>query len=305
MALDTSKSVIFFPHAHMRISPEKQGIKLKFFFVGFRSARALANPIRSPFQKKMRSAREQPGDCNCFVIPDENSCRKKNDRPYNAGPKPTEIIRRMTMQPHTVTRLIQDWREGDASALDRLFPLVYDELHCRAKASMRREHPGQTLQPTALVHEVYLRLAGESDLELTSRNDLFVVCANLMRHVLVDIARTKCAAKRGGHLRRVSLAQALDVVDVVAVSGRDLLALDEALRRLERLNSRQSRVVALRYFGGLSIEQTAIVMEVSPDTVKRDWRLARVWLLRELGQRAPETVARSERPERNEDFRTR
>ncbi len=197
------------------------------------------------------------------------------------------------MQPQTVTQLLLDWRGGDQAALGQLLPMVYDELHRRATAYMNRERPGHTLQATALINEMYLRLAGEADMDWKSRNDLFVVCANLMRQVLVDIARTKMAEKHGGALRRVSLVNAMEVSG--DRSGA-LLALDDALKTLETLNLRQSRVVLLRYFGGLSVEETAKALMISPETVKKDWKLARVWLLRELNRREPK--------EKDDDLRT-
>ncbi|MGH9843161.1 MAG: ECF-type sigma factor [Blastocatellia bacterium] len=197
------------------------------------------------------------------------------------------------IRPQTVTQLLLDWRDGDQAALGQLLPMVYDELHRRATAYMSRERPGHTLQATALINEMYLRLAGEAGVDWKSRNDLFVVCANLMRQVLVDIARTKMAEKHGGALRRVSLVNAMEV-------SRDrsaaFLALDDALRTLETLNLRQSRVVTLRYYGGLSVEETAKALAVSPETVKKDWKLAKVWLLRELNRREPK--------EKDDDFRT-
>jgi len=197
------------------------------------------------------------------------------------------------IQPQTVTQLLLDWHDGDQAALGQLLPMVYDELHRRATAYMNRERPGHTLQATALINEMYLRLAGEAGVDWKSRNDLFVVCANLMRQVLVDIARTKMAEKHGGALRRVSLVNAMEV-------SRDrsgaLLALDDALKTLEALNLRQSRVVVLRYFGGLSVEETAKALMISPETVKKDWKLAKVWLLRELSRREPK--------EKDDDLRT-
>lgn len=203
------------------------------------------------------------------------------------------------IQPQTVTRLLLDWRDGDQAALAELLPMVYDELHRRARACMRREQPGHTLQATALVNEMYLRLANEAGVDWKSRNDLFVVCANLMRQVLVDIARSKLAEKRGGRLHQVSMANALELA---RDRGAVLLALDDALKTLETLNRRQSRVVALRYFGGLSVEETAKALAISPETAKKDWRLARVWLLRELSQReAPE----AKEPVNQDDPRTK
>ena len=196
------------------------------------------------------------------------------------------------LQPRTVTRLLLDWRNGDHTALDRLLPLVYQELHRRAMIFMSRERPDHTLQPTALINEMYLRLVDESQIAWEARNDFFAVCANLMRQILVDMARARIAAKRGGGLRQAPLEKAMSVS---LNPDAELLALDDALNALFTLNPRQSRVVVLRYFGGLTVEETAEALKVSPETVKRDWKLAKVWLFRELNRK---------RPEENDDPRT-
>lgn len=188
------------------------------------------------------------------------------------------------LQPHTVTRLLLDWRNGDRAALDQLLPLVYQELHRRALIFMSRERPGHTLQPTALINEVYLRLADEGQMVLEDRDDFFAVCSNLMRQVLVDMARARMAAKRDGGIR----APLEEAMLVSQNPDAELLALDEALDALSALNARQGRVVVLRYFGGLTVEETAKALKVSPETVKRDWRLAKVWLFRELNRKQPE-----------------
>jgi RNA polymerase sigma factor (TIGR02999 family) len=189
------------------------------------------------------------------------------------------------IQPHTVTRMLLDWRNGDQAALDQLLPLVYQELHRRAMIFMNREPPGHTLQPTALINEVYLRLVDQSQMACEDRNDFFAVCANLMRQILVDLARARMAAKRGGGLPQAPLEEAM-----LASQNPDaeLLALNEALDKLSALNARQGRVVALRYFGGLTVEETAQALKVSPETVKRDWKLAKVWLFRELNRKQSE-----------------
>jgi RNA polymerase sigma factor (TIGR02999 family) len=189
------------------------------------------------------------------------------------------------LQPHTVTRLLLDWRKGDQAALDQLLPMVYQELHRRARIFMNREPPGHTLQPTALINEVYLRLVDQSQMACEDRNDFFAVCANLMRQILVDMARARMAAKRGGGLSQASLEEAM-----LASQNPDaeLLALNDALEELSALNARQGRVVILRYFGGLSVEETALALDVSPETIKRDWKLAKVWLFRELNRKRSE-----------------
>ncbi|HZF39387.1 MAG TPA: sigma-70 family RNA polymerase sigma factor [Blastocatellia bacterium] len=189
------------------------------------------------------------------------------------------------IQPHTVTRLLLDWRDGDQAALDQLLPLVYQELHRRAMIFMSRESPGHTLQPTALINEVYLRLVDQSQVACEDRNGFLAVCANLMKQILVDMARARTAAKRGGGLPQAPLEEAM-----LASRNPDaeLLALNDALDALSALNGRQGRVVVLRYFGGLTVEETAQALDVSPETVKRDWKLAKVWLFRELNRKRSE-----------------
>lgn len=183
-------------------------------------------------------------------------------------------------EPSDVTRLLLAWRQGDASAGERLLPLIYAELHRQAARAMRREPHEHTLQPTALVNEAYLRLVGQDRVQWHNRAHFFGVAAQLMRRILVDHARGRDAAKRGGGVQRVTLAgdqgQARDDDDV------DVLALHEALETLASLDARQARVVELRYFSGLNIEETAEAMDISPATVKREWAIARAWLRREL-----------------------
>ena len=179
-----------------------------------------------------------------------------------------------------VTQLLERWNSGDRAALDTLMPLVYGELRRLAKNYFRRQ-PNHTLQPTALVHEVYLRLLGHQSLSWQSRAHFFGVAAKTMRNLLVDHARSQKASKRGGSQVRLSLADA-DRPDSQAEV--DCLALDQALEGLARLNSQYAQVVELRYFGGLTITETAEVMGVSHATVERDWKFARVWLKRELSK---------------------
>jgi RNA polymerase sigma factor (TIGR02999 family) len=181
---------------------------------------------------------------------------------------------------HDVTRLLRAWKEGDRTALEELLPLVYRELHQQAERFMRTQDPGHTLQVTALVHEAYLRLADREDVEWQSRAHFFGVAGKAMRSILVDHARARLAAKRGGAQRQLTLGAA------GAGGGPeptvDVLALDEALTRLAALDPEKSRLVELRYFAGLGIEETAAVLGTSPATVKRHWQLARAWLKREL-----------------------
>jgi RNA polymerase sigma factor (TIGR02999 family) len=179
-----------------------------------------------------------------------------------------------------ITQLLVAWSNGDRAALEQLTPLVYQELHRLAQHYLRRERPGHTLQTTALVNEAYLRLIDWKNVQWQNRAHFFGVSASLMRHILVRIARDRHRAKRGGSALRVTLSEAAGMP-----AGRtpDLVALDEALKALAELSPRQSQVVELRFFGGLSVEETAEVLGVSVGTVKRDWSLAKLWLLRELG----------------------
>lgn len=188
-----------------------------------------------------------------------------------------------------VTQLLLEWRAGDESALEKLIPLVYRELRAVARQCLRAERGGNTLQTTALVHEAYLRLVQSSRVQWRDRAHFFAVTAQLMRRVLVDEARKRLVQKRGGGRTRVTLDE--DAA-CTAEPPIDLLALDDALIRLARHAPRKARVVELRYFGGLTIEESAAAMEVSPDVVKREWRTARLWLLRALsGEIADGAVA--------------
>jgi RNA polymerase sigma factor (TIGR02999 family) len=182
--------------------------------------------------------------------------------------------------PTDLTRLLLDWSRGDKTALDRLMPLVYDELRALAERSLRHERSGHTLQGTALVHEAYLKLVDQRQVRWQDRAHFFAVAAQLMRRILVDHARRHGAAKRGSGQPR----HPLDEADAPAAAAPlvDWLALDCALDRLAALDERQARTVELRFFGGLTIEETAEVLQVSQATVKNDWSLARGWLYREL-----------------------
>ena len=180
--------------------------------------------------------------------------------------------------PHEVTRLLKEWAKGDQPALEALTPLVYAELRRLAGAYLRNEAPGHTLQPTALVHEAFLRLLGNAP-DCENRAQFFGVAAHLMRQILVDHARTRLAAKRGGDVVHLSLE-----ADLVVSHEQEpnLVALDEALERLAAVDPRKARVVELRFFGGLSVEESAEALHVSEVTVRRDWQFAKSWLLREL-----------------------
>ena len=189
------------------------------------------------------------------------------------------------------TDLLLAWGRGEAAAFDRLVPLVHDELRRLAWQYMRRERPDHTLQATALVNEVYLRMIAVSRVQWQNRAHFFAIAARVMRQILVDFARRRRASQRGGAGHQVALDEALVPSPV---RHPDLVALDEALKRLELVHPRKSQVVELRYFGGMKLEEAATVLGVSRDTVKRDWRFAKLWLLRELdaGSRGTRVRAR-------------
>jgi RNA polymerase sigma factor (TIGR02999 family) len=180
-----------------------------------------------------------------------------------------------------VTQLLKAWTAGDGQALEKLTPLVYQQLHRAAQRYIAGERPGHTLQTTALVHEVYLRLVDCGEIDWQDRAHFFAVAAQLMRRILVDFARSRGYQKRGGGVVNVPLDEA---ATVCSEPDPNLLALDEALKALAAVDARKSRVVELRFFGGLSIEETAVVLNVSVETVVRDWRLSKAWLLRELSE---------------------
>ena len=183
----------------------------------------------------------------------------------------------------SVTRLLGDWSRGDSSALEQLLPIVHDELRRIARRALRRERVDHTLQPTALVSELYLRLVQQRSASFENRVQFFGVAAQLMRRILVDHARAQAAAKRGGSSPRLSLSAADDVGVEPAL---EVLAVDRALTRLAQLDADQARIVELRYFSGLTVEETAHVLRTSPRTVKREWRLAKAWLYERLSARS-------------------
>ena len=180
-----------------------------------------------------------------------------------------------------ITRLLRAWGGGDRAAMDDLAPLVYDELHRMAQRYLRRENPGNTLQPTALVNEAYLRLVDVENVRWEDRAHFFAVSAQMMRRILVDAARARGCAKRGGGAGRLELNES---IDGMPERGDDLVALDDALCALARLDPRKARVVEMRFFGGLSVDETAAVLKISAPSVLRDWKLARAWLMRELSR---------------------
>jgi RNA polymerase sigma factor (TIGR02999 family) len=184
---------------------------------------------------------------------------------------------------HDVTELLLCWRQGDAEALDRMVPLVYDELRRVARRHLQREQPGHALQATALVHEVYLRLVDVKRLSLKNRTHFFAVAAKLMRQILVDQARLRRADKRGGGLTMLTLDEVSPAAQATSV---DVLALDEALDALSSIDDRQCRVVELRFFAGLNIDEAADALGISPATVEREWAMAKAWLYRQLSSHA-------------------
>jgi RNA polymerase sigma-70 factor, ECF subfamily len=186
----------------------------------------------------------------------------------------------VTAPADNLTALLIEWREGDRSALDKLTPLVYDELRRIAHRYVRRERNGHTLQTTALVNEAYLRLAGSRQVEWQDRSHFFAATAQVMRHVLIDHARKRLYAKRGGGIQQVPLDELAG--QMTEERADELVHLNEALTEFAKLDSRKASVVELRYFGGLSLEETAEVMEVSVMTVRRDWRAAKAWLFRRM-----------------------
>jgi RNA polymerase sigma factor (TIGR02999 family) len=195
----------------------------------------------------------------------------------------------MSVSTSDVTQLLIDWRQGDESALARLTPLIYDELRRIAHRYARHERNGHTLQTTALVNEAYLRLAGQEKPSWQNRAHFFAVTAQVMRHILIDHARRRRYLKHGGELQQVSLQQASSMS---AQRAAELIALDEALDELRDFDPRKSDVVELRYFGGLSLEETAAALEISVMTVRRDWRAAQAWLYRRMraGQETLESI---------------
>jgi len=182
------------------------------------------------------------------------------------------------MSPQEITQLLANWGKGDRSALDKLLPLVHAELRQIARRQISHERPGHTLQATALINEAYLKLLGQEGFEWHNRAHFFAVCAQIMRHILIDHARAHARDKRGGGALKVSLDDA-DAA-VAGEKAKHLIALEEALKFLERVDPQKGRIVELRYFGGLSIEETAEVLNISPRTVRREWQRSKAWLYR-------------------------
>jgi RNA polymerase sigma-70 factor, ECF subfamily len=189
-----------------------------------------------------------------------------------------------TPKQHEITQLLAEWSDGNQSALDELYPLVYDELHRLARRYMSRERQGHTLQTTALINEAYVRLVDQRNVHWANRSHFFAISAQIMRRILIDHARRHAYAKRGGGAQQVSLDEA---AIVTRTAGAELLRLDEALKSLAEMDPRRSQVVELRYFGGLNNEEIAGVLNISENTVTRDWNMARAWLHRQLSESSP------------------
>jgi RNA polymerase sigma factor (TIGR02999 family) len=189
----------------------------------------------------------------------------------------------MTLPPSPdITQLLLAWSNGDQTALNQLMPLVYQELHRLARHYMRREQVGHTLQTTAVIHEAYLRLVDQRKVRWQNRSHFYAICAQAMRRILVDHAKGQHRAKRGGGAAQVSLEE---VANLAQDRATDLVAVDEMLQQLQVFDSRKSQVVELRFFGGLSVDETAEVLKIAPITVMREWKLAKAWLYRELNRK--------------------
>jgi RNA polymerase sigma-70 factor (ECF subfamily) len=185
-----------------------------------------------------------------------------------------------------ITQLLHAWRGGDEGALEKLTPQVYRELHRAARSCMRGERDGHTLQTTALINELYMRFSAFKEVDWQNRSHFFALCARQMRRILADQARARLSRKRGAGAYVVSLDE---VPEVASKSDADVIIVDDALKALANVDQRKSQVVELRFFGGLSVEEIAEVLRVSPETVARDWRLAKAWLLREISGKANES----------------
>jgi RNA polymerase sigma factor (TIGR02999 family) len=186
-----------------------------------------------------------------------------------------------------LTQILASWNNGDKTALEKLMPLVYNELRHMAARYLKSEHPSHTIQPTALVHEAYLRLMNQRHVQWQNRAHFFAIAAQMMRRILINYARDQHAAKRGGNSYKLLLDEA---ISVPADRNLDLLALDDALKLLSKIDARKSQLVELRFFSGLSIEEAANIMGISIATAKRDWMLARAWLYREISNEAVKNV---------------
>lgn len=201
----------------------------------------------------------------------------------NLSAQPVRMDRKDNGQPPGITELLQAWSRGDSAALEKLIPLVFQQLREIACRMFRRENDSHTLQPTALVNEVYLRLIDQRSMHWQNREQFFSVAALLMRRILVDYAKSRQTAKRGKGIPKVSLDEALGVADIRDLDPNLVTDVDEALSRLAELDPRQAKIVEMRFFMGLSHEEIADVLEISVSTVKREWQVAKLWLRREIG----------------------
>jgi RNA polymerase sigma factor (TIGR02999 family) len=194
-----------------------------------------------------------------------------------------QVLENTNNNSHEVTQLLVSWGDGDEAALDKLFPLIYEALRKQARSFLRREHEGHTLQTTALVHEAYLKLIDQNNVRWQNRAHFFAIAAQAMRRILLDYARRSVADKRGGRAQKISLDDDENASENISHSpDANLIALDESLKELEKVDKQQSRIVELRYFGGLTVEETAEVLQLSPRTIAREWAMARAWLYRNL-----------------------
>lgn len=244
--------------------------------LGTTSAEILTFPPSQEAQERVRHllTRNKTGE-----LTEAPMCSRTPQRMKMSPPTDEKCQSMLTPSPEEITQLLISWSHGDQAALSKLMPLVYDELHRLAHRYMRRERPGHTLQTTALVNEVYLRLVDQTKVQWQNRAHFFGIAANLMRQILVNYALRHRAAKRGGSAYRLTFDEAVAVSKEPDV---DLIALDQALTRLAALDPRQARIVELRFFGGLTIEETAEVLNLSPATVKREWNTAKAWLHHQL-----------------------
>jgi RNA polymerase sigma factor (TIGR02999 family) len=194
---------------------------------------------------------------------------------------PGELHEEQPVSTHEITRLLLAWKSGDETALNRLMPLVYQELHSLARRYMAAEQTGHPLQTTALVHELYVRLVDANSIDWHDRAHFYAICARLMRRILIDFARSRNYQKRGANFAHIQLEEAVTVTSTI---GSELLAVDEALKRLTLIDARKSEVVEMRFFGGMTAEEISAALNVSSQTVIRDWKLAKAWLHRELSR---------------------
>lgn len=185
-----------------------------------------------------------------------------------------------TISPHEISCLLHAWSDGNSNALNELLPLVYDELRRQARRFLRKERPNHTLQSTALIHEAYLNLVEQNHINWQNREHFFAIAANVMRRILVNYAHARHRKKRGGAAENLELDET--ILNATQTMDVDLLALDEALTRLAKKDEQQARIVELRYFSGLTIDETAEILGISPATMKRDWKMTKAWLYREL-----------------------